>query len=163
MKRNNAIPKNHFKKTALMYKTWFDQPAKAKKRRQTRVEKAKRCAPVPAEKLRPVVRCPTIRHNKRVRLGRGFTPEELKAADVDYNYARTVGIAVDLRRVNQNEETFTMNVARVREYMRKIVIYGSKQEAIDAGAVQHIGAIMPVYNSAPVVESVPVSEINSYN
>lgn len=163
MKRNNAIPNNHFKKTALMYKTWFGQPAKAQRRREIRAGKARRVAPMPTQKLRPVVRCPTIRHNKKVRLGRGFTAEELKAAGLDYHYARTVGIAVDLRRVNQNEEGFSLNVARIKEYIGKIVIYGTKQEAVESGAVQHTGTILPVYNNAPIVETIAVSDIASYN
>jgi len=163
MKRNNAIPSNHFKKTALMYKTWFDQPAKAQKRRELRTKKAKRMAPMPTQKLRPVVRCPTIRHNRKVRLGRGFTPEELKAADLDYSYARTVGISVDLRRKNQNEEGFSVNVARIREYMSKIVIYSSRKEAVEKKAVQHTGTILPIYNSAPVVDVVAASDVASYN
>lgn len=163
MKRNNAIPSNHFKKTALRYKTWFNQPARHQRRRLARVAKAKACFPMPTQKLRPVVRCPTIRHNKKVRLGRGFTAEECQAAGLDYHFARTVGIAVDLRRQNCNEESFSANVARLKEYMSKLVMYGSKQEARDAGAVQHTGAVMPVFNSIPVVETIKVSDIASYN
>lgn len=33
--------------------------------------------------LRPIVRCPSLKYNRRVRAGRGFTLEELK---VRYNY-----------------------------------------------------------------------------
>ncbi|KAI4291004.1 large subunit ribosomal protein L13e [Pancytospora philotis] len=163
MKRNNAIPSNHFGKTAIMYKTWFDQPAKATKRRQLRNKKAARVFPMPIEKLRPIVRCPTIRHNRKLRLGRGFTAEECQAAGIEYQYARTIGISVDLRRANQNEESFNTNVQRIKEYMSKIVIYKNKEEALNAGATQHRGAIMPVYNSTPVVKSVSASEVASYN
>lgn len=163
MKRNNAVPHNHFKKTALMYKTWFDQPAQRQRRRKARVTKAKACYPMPTESLRPVVRCPSIRYNKKVRLGRGFTPEECKAAGLDYNYARTIGISVDMRRQNRNEESFNTNVARLREYTGKLVFYNSKAEARNSGAEQHIGVVMPVYNSAPVVQTVSASEISSMN
>lgn len=163
MKRNNAIVSNHFRKTAIMYKTWFDQPAKSFRRREIRAKKAAKMYPMPVQKLRPIVRCPTIRHNKKVRLGRGFTAEECAAAGIEYQYARTVGIAVDLRRVNQNEESFNNNVLRIKEYVSKLVIYNSKEEAKQSGIKQHTGVIMPVYNSTPVVKSISKAEVATYN
>ena len=48
------------------------------RRRQARLSKAAAVAPRPVDKLRPVVRCPTIKYNRRVRAGRGFTLLELK-------------------------------------------------------------------------------------
>ena len=65
MKRNNALPNNHFKKTSKRIKTWFDQPANKERRRSIRLIKAKKIFPMPLEKLRPIVRCPTIRYNKK--------------------------------------------------------------------------------------------------
>ena len=62
-----------------MVKTWFNQPARKKRRRDARAKKARDIAPRPvAGMLRPVVRCPTIKYNTRVRAGRGFTLDELK-------------------------------------------------------------------------------------
>lgn len=55
--------------------------------------------------LRPVVRCPSIRYNTKVRLGRGFTLEELKAAGFTKYEAKSFGIAVDFRRVNRSVES----------------------------------------------------------
>jgi large subunit ribosomal protein L13e len=56
----------------------FDQPGRKSRRRATRLSKAASVAPRPVDKLRPVVRCPTIKYNRRVRAGRGFTLLELK-------------------------------------------------------------------------------------
>lgn len=163
MKRNNATPSNHFKKTAIRIKTWFNQPARHARRSEARKEKAIKCAPMPTEKLRPIVRCPTIRHNKKVRLGRGFTAEECAAAGVDYKYARTVGVAVDLRRKNMNAESFNSNVDRLKEYLGKITIYKNFKEAKEKGAKQHIGTIMPIVRGVPVVSTVNANEISSFN
>lgn len=162
MKRNNAIPNNHFKKTALRYKTWFNQPAQAARRKSVRIAKAKRLSPMPVEKLRPVVRCPTIRYNRKVRLGRGFTPEECEAAGFDHFFARSIGISVDFRRRNSNSESFNANVERLREYRSKVTIFSSKKEAFEAGAKQHVGPIMPVFNRAPLVDAIKPSEVSSY-
>lgn len=54
------------------------QPGRKHRRRQARLQKAAAVAPRPVDKLRPVVRCPTLKYNRRVRAGRGFTLAELK-------------------------------------------------------------------------------------
>ena len=79
-KRNNMIPNAHFHKDWQRWvKTWFNQPARKQRRRQNRIKKAAAVMPRPvAGPLRPVVRCPTIKYNRRVRAGRGFTLDELK-------------------------------------------------------------------------------------
>jgi len=159
MKHNNALPNNHFKKTAIRFKTWFDQPAKKEKRMRLRKEKAEKVYPMPAEKLRPIVRCSSIRYNIKQRLGRGFTPEECRAAGLDYNYARTIGIAVDMRRRNMNKETFDENVERIKVYTSRLTFYKSKDEAKRSGVAQHVGNIMPVTKTVPVVQTVKIDEI----
>lgn len=163
MKRNNALPNNHFKKTALRIKTWHNQPARAERRRNSRITKSVKLAPVPLQKLRPIVRCPTIRYNKKLRFGRGFTAEECKEAGLDYKYARTIGIAVDLRRNNRSEEAFNINVERLREYQSRITIYSSIKDAKDAGAVQHKGPIMPLEHKPATVATISMSEVASFN
>ena len=55
--------------------------------------------------LRPVVRGQTKRYNTKVRAGRGFTLDELKAAGIPPKHAQTVGICVDHRRKNRSEES----------------------------------------------------------
>lgn len=106
-KRNNMIPNAHFHKDwQNRVRTWFNQPARKERRRKNRFKKAQLIAPRPvAGLLRPLVRCPTIRYNKKVRLGRGFTIEELKAAGVGKREARTIGISVDYRRTNRSLES----------------------------------------------------------
>ncbi|EDQ31022.1 ribosomal protein L13E [Enterocytozoon bieneusi H348] len=161
MKRNNALPNNHFKKTSKRIKTWFDQPANKERRRSIRLIKAKKIFPMPLEKLRPIVRCPTIRYNKKERLGRGFTPEECKAAGLNHIYARTIGISIDLKRRNMNQETFDQNVQRLIEYQSKIKIFKTKSEA--KGAIQHMKHIMPIVKNEPIVEVMNSNDIINYN
>ena len=79
VKHNNVIPNGHFHKDWQRYvKTWFGQPAQKKARREARISKAKQVAPRPLHLLRSAVRCPTIKYNRKVRAGRGFTLAELK-------------------------------------------------------------------------------------
>ena len=62
VKHNNVVPNQHFKKQwQRRVKTWFNQPARKKRRRLARKAKAARMAPRPAQALRPVVHCPTQR------------------------------------------------------------------------------------------------------
>ena len=82
-KRNGVIPNGHFHKDwQSRIKNWFNQPMRKKRRHATRVEKARRIAPRPLKRLRPVVSCPTMRYNTKVRLGRGFSFDELKQAGI---------------------------------------------------------------------------------
>lgn len=124
MKHNNVLANGHFHKYWQRYiKTWFDQPAKKSARRAARVKKAEKVAPRPLNQLRPVVRCQTIKYNSKVRAGRGFTLDELKAAGINRKEARGVGIAVDHRRKNRSEEAFQANVERLKLYKSKLVVF----------------------------------------
>jgi len=124
MKHNNIIPNTHFKKDWQRYiKTWFNQPAQKKIRRDRRIAKAKKMGPRPTHMLKPVVRCPTLKYNTKLRLGRGFTMAELKAAGISVREAPTVGICVDYRRKNRSEERFQANVDRLKEYKQKLVVF----------------------------------------
>ena len=153
---NRVVPNAHFHKDWQRYiKTWFDQPARKKRRHQKRVEKAKRIAPRPLKKLRPVVRCETARFNMRQRLGRGFTLEELKAAGISPKNAQTIGIAVDLRRKNKSVESLQQNVQRLKEYKSKLIVFpinrkkpkkGDSSEQECRLARQASGEIMPIKN-----------------
>merc|ERR1719181_2513441 len=127
VRHNNAIQNNHFRKDwQRRVKTWFDQPAGKVRRRNSRSAKAKAVAPRPVNLLRPSVRCPTVKYNLRVRAGRGFTLEELKAAKINKKAARGVGIAVDHRRTNRSEEAFQANVQRLKLYKSKLVVFPRK-------------------------------------
>lgn len=151
---NRVIPNAHFHKDWQRYiKTWFDQPARKKRRHQKRVEKAKRIAPRPLKKLRPVVRCPTARFNMRLREGRGFTIEELKSAGISPKVAQTIGIAVDKRRKNKSVESLQQNVQRLKEYKSKLIVFPinrKKPKKADSSeqecrlAQQVTGEVMPI-------------------
>jgi len=127
VKHNNVIPNGHFHKQWARYvKTWFNQPARKSDRRSARAAKATRVAPRPLNLLRPVVRGQTLKYNLKIRAGRGFTLDELSAANVSKKAARGIGIAVDHRRKNRNEEAFQHNVNRLKQYKSKLVVFPRK-------------------------------------
>jgi len=127
VKHNNIIPGQHFHKDwQRRVRTWFDQPAKKQARRAARLAKAKTSAPRPLGKLQPIVRGQTNKYNLKVRAGRGFTLDELKAANVNKNEARGLGINVDYRRKNRTEEAFQANVARLKAYRARLIIFPRK-------------------------------------
>merc|ERR1712039_573382 len=111
----------------VMMRTWFDQAARKKRRDQNRKEKAAKLAPRPAAGLlKPVVHPPTQRYNMKLRLGKGFTLEELKEAKIPKKLARTIGIAVDHRRRNKCVESLQANVSRLKLYKSKLLIFPKK-------------------------------------
>lgn len=124
VKHNNIIPGQHFHKDWQRYvKTWFNQPAKKQARRVARLAKAKASAPRPLGALRPIVRGQTNKYNGKVRAGRGFTLDEIRAAKINVNEAKGLGISVDHRRKNRSEEAFQQNVARLKAYRSKLVVF----------------------------------------
>lgn len=128
MKHNNVIPNGHFhKQWQRRVKTWFDQAGRKKSRRLTRAKKAAAAGQSPTELFRPVVRCPTIKYNMKVRAGRGFTLEELKLAAIPRKWARSVGISVDHRRKNRSKETLDENCASLIDYKNRLVVLTDKK------------------------------------
>ncbi|KAF2871864.1 ribosomal protein L13e [Massariosphaeria phaeospora] len=124
IKHNQEIQKNHFHKDwQRRVRVHFDQPGRKKSRRNARVAKAAKVAPRPVDRLRPVVRCPTVKYNRRVRPGRGFSLVELKAAGIPRKFAATIGISVDPRRQNLSEEGLKANVERLQEYKKKLILF----------------------------------------
>eukprot|EP00736_Rhodelphis_marinus_P014259 Rmarinus@m.21899 len=125
VRHNNIVPNAHFHKDwQRRVKTWFNQPARKHNRRLARQQKAARVAPRPVSgPLRPAVHCPTVKYNTKVRAGRGFTLEELKAAGINRKVAPTIGIAVDHRRQNHSEESLAENTKRLKEYMARVVVF----------------------------------------
>ena len=107
MKHNNVIPNAHFRKAwQLHVRTWFDQPARKVRRQRKRLAKAQRIAPRPTKgSLRPIVHSTTCRYNMKIRAGRGFSLDEVRAAGLHPKYARTIGIAVDHRRRNKSTKS----------------------------------------------------------
>ena len=112
VKHNNQVLNQHFHKDWKQYvKTWFDQPAKKSARRLARQAKAAKLAPRPINLLRPAVRGQTVKYNTKIRAGKGFTLDELKAVGIRKKAARGIGIAVDFRRKNRSQEAFELNVS----------------------------------------------------
>ncbi len=123
MKHNNVLPNVHYRKEwDLRVRTWLDQPARKHRRREARKAKADAIAPRPVNSLRPVVRSQTVRYNTKVRTGRGFTLEEIRAAGITAGTAKSLKIAVDHRRTNKSEASLAANVQRLKEYLGKVVV-----------------------------------------
>ncbi len=125
VRSNYAIADNHFRKhwQRIGVKTWFNQPARKQRRLNARKERAAGLFPRPVESLRPVVRSTTNKHNKRQRVGRGFTLAELKAAGIGAAFARTVGITIDHRRKNRSVDALQANANRLKAYREKLVVF----------------------------------------
>lgn len=133
--KNLALLKNHFRKHwQERVRVHLDQAGKKVSRRQARLTKASALAPKPLDTLRPIVRAPTIRYNRKIRAGRGFTLAELKAVGLTAKYARTIGISVDHRRQNKSTETFDLNVERLNQYKSNLIIFdkNTKQKEISS-------------------------------
>jgi large subunit ribosomal protein L13e len=73
--------------------------------------------------LRPAVRGQTVKYNRKLRAGRGFSLQELKQAGFNAKAARGLGIAVDHRRRNRSEEGLKKNVDRLKSYRSKLVVF----------------------------------------
>lgn len=161
VKHNNIIPNIHCKKKYLQssrgplkVKLALNQATRKKARRVKRAAKAAKIAPAPLQKLRPVVHCPTQKYSAKVRLGKGFTLEELKAAKLHPSYAMTVGIAVDWRRRNKSEESLAINVARLEAYKKSLVVLKKG----DAAPAQYKGAIQPIEKPEAEIEMQDVTD-----
>ncbi|KAI0335174.1 60S ribosomal protein L13 [Cubamyces sp. BRFM 1775] len=121
---NNVLHANHFRKDwQSRVRTWFDQPGRKLRRRTARKEKAAKLGVRPLTLLRPAVRAQTIRYNRKIREGRGFTLAELKEAGIGKKEARGVGIVVDHRRRNLSEEGKALNVERLKAYKARLIVF----------------------------------------
>ena len=118
---------NHFHKDwQRRVRTWFDQPGRKLRRRTARKVKAAKLGVRPLTHLRPAVRGQTVRYNRKLREGRGFTLAELKEAGINRKEARGIGIVVDHRRRNLSEEGKALNVERLRAYKTKLIVFPRK-------------------------------------
>jgi len=128
-KHNNVLHANHFRKDwQRRVRTWFDQPGSKLRRRQARKAKAAALGVRPLTLLRPAVRAQTVRYNRKVREGRGFTLAELKEAGIVKKEARGVGIVVDHRRRNLSEEGKKLNVERLKAYKARLIVFPRKAD-----------------------------------
>lgn len=160
IKHNNQVPHNHFHKDwQRRVRVHFDQPGRKHRRRDARIAKAARVAPRPVDRLRPVVQCPTIKYNRRARAGRGFTVQELKEAGIPRKLAPTIGIAVDTRRTNHSQESLTANVARLKAYKARLILFprksgqhkklDSSEEDIKAAADKTVSSVKQTFRVDP--------------
>mmetsp|Transcript_8060 Transcript_8060/g.18205 ORF Transcript_8060/g.18205 Transcript_8060/m.18205 type:complete len:208 (+) Transcript_8060:62-685(+) len=181
VKHNNVVPNIHCHKKycessrgPLKVRLTLDQAGKKKSRRLARAAKAAAIAPRPLQLLRPSVHCQTQRYSAKVRLGKGFTLEELKVAGLTAQYARTVGIAVDHRRTNKSAESLARNVARLEEYKGKLIVFpkkrlskvknGDSSAAECKAATQLKGIVLPlaVAKHEVVMADIPKQEISAF-
>lgn len=108
--------------------------------------------------MRPAVRCPTLKYNTKLREGKGFSLEELKAAGVGAKEARSVGIPVDHRRKNRSEEGLKLNAERVKAYRARLIVVprhskknkGKKPDLKNVETTRDTAAAFPI--PAPVAE-----------
>lgn len=122
--KNNVLHANHFRKDwQRRVRTWFDQPGRKLRRRTARKTKAAALGVRPLSLLRPAVRGQTVRYNRKIREGRGFTLAELKEAGIGRKEARSVGISVDHRRRNLSEEGKKLNVERLQAYKARLIVF----------------------------------------
>ena len=126
---NNMLPNVHLGKDwQEKVKTWFNQPGRKRRRRVHRARRQKLLAPNPTHLLRPIVRGQTNKYNTKRRLGRGFTKKELESAGIkSLSYARSIGIAIDLRRKDTCSETLNVNTERIKNYISRIILYPRKK------------------------------------
>ncbi|KAJ4952939.1 hypothetical protein NE237_029771 [Protea cynaroides] len=103
----------------------------------------------------------------KVRAGRGFSLEELKAAGIPKKLAPTIGIAVDHRRKNRSLEGLQTNVQRLKTYKAKLVVFPRRAHKFKAGdsspeelanATQINADYMPIVREKPSVEFVKVTD-----
>ncbi|KAK8151518.1 ribosomal protein L13e [Phyllosticta citrichinensis] len=164
IKHNQQIAHNHFRKDwQRRVRVHFDQAGKKKSRRDARIAKAAAVAPRPTDKLRPVVRCPTIKYNRRVRAGRGFSLAELKEAGIPRKLAPTIGISVDPRRQNLSEESLKANVQRLKEYRERLIVFprrtGTKATKKGDSSVEEVKAAKAGENVTRDINSVlPITQ-----
>lgn len=115
------------------------------------------------------MRCPTLKYNRRVRAGRGFSLAELKAAGIPRKQASTIGIAVDPRRQNLSEEGLKANVERLNAYKARLILFprnaktpkAGEAPASDAKAAKEAkydGSVEFTKKAFPVVNDITVKE-----
>merc|ERR1711908_135993 len=141
VKHNHAIQKCHFhKKWQTRVKTWLEQTMRAKRRRLNRLTKAAKIAPRPVSgALRPAVHCPTVKYNRKVRFGRGFTLDELKAAGLGAKQAQSIV---------QRLKTYKANLVVFPRRMKKPKSGDASTEELSK-VTQLSGAVQPIKKASP--------------
>jgi len=132
VKHRNSIPKAHFKKHWQKYvKTDFNKAMKKKKRRNLRSNKLNNFEVNKLARnniLKPVVHNPTKMYNLKIRLGRGFSIDELEGSNISKNIASALGVSVDKRRRGYSLKKIS-NIKRLNDYFEKIEVTTMKKES----------------------------------
>ena len=150
-RHNNLLHNNHFHKDwQRRVRVWFDQAGRKKSRRNARAAKAAALGMRPVQALRPAVRGQTLKYNTKLRQGRGFTIEELKAAGIRKVEARSIGIPVDHRRKNKSEESLKLNADRLKAYKERLIVLPrrtkkNKNQMPDLSSVQTTRATLAAF------------------
>lgn len=94
----------------------------------------------------------------------------IQAAGIPRKLAQTIGIAVDPRRQNLSEESLKLNVERLQEYKKRLILFPRKtgqpkkgdaslEEVRKAkskeGIVRNNASVLPIKNVAKVTEADP--------
>ncbi|WJX79049.1 hypothetical protein P8452_62206 [Trifolium repens] len=117
--------------------------------------------------LRPIVHGQTQKYNMKLRAGKGFSLEELKAAGIPKKLAPTISISVDHRRKNRSLEGLQTNVQRLKTYKAKLTVFPRRARKVKAGdstleelanATQVQGSYLPIAREKPTVELVKVTD-----
>ena len=161
---NNPLQRPHLRKHWKgLVKTDFKQPARKLRRIQKRIQKAKNVFPKPLQALRPIVHKSTFRYSGQAREGRGFSIEELRVAGIHPKFARTVGIAVDARRVNRSTESIERNVKRLKSYVEKLVLLPKNEKKPSLGRKGVLPDATtkaePVQNTQKAVVALPAASL----
>ncbi|WFD20576.1 60S ribosomal protein L13 [Malassezia caprae] len=150
-RHNNLLHNNHFHKDwQRRVRVWFDQAGRKKSRRNARAAKAAALGMRPVQALRPAVRGQTLKYNTKLRQGRGFTIEELKAAGIRKVEAHSIGIPMDHRRKNKSEESLKLNADRLKAYKERLIVLPrrtkkNKNQMPDLSSVQTTRATLAAF------------------
>lgn len=79
--------------------------------------------------------------------GRGFTLTELKEAGIARKQAKGLGIVVDHRRRSKSEEGQSLNIARLKEYRSRLVVFPRKAGKPKSGDAQ-VSRLIPLATSS---------------
>ena len=97
---------------------------------------------------------PSIENGKRyLKHNEGFTLAEVKAAGLGVRFARSIGISVDHRRKNRNQESLELNKARLQNYINKLVLYPRNDKKPVTKAKAKTGILNDTPKEAQIVDN----------
>ena len=166
VKHKNSISNGHFRKHWQKYvKTDFDKPLNKIKRRNKRKSKLtniNRYNFCPKNILRPVITNQTKMYNLKVRLGGGFSKNEINKSNVSHKIASSIGISVDKRRRRDNLKQ-SFNIMRLNNYLEKIKHISSKKNPFVGSLPKKffIFKYLKKKNTKKIFENNKISAINS--